>query len=130
MCFIPDAVVQGTWGNQVNGSMTQSAFYNPSAANADECTFTRYLSEGTYTCKIMYQSGTSRPICFIKIDGVDVASVDTYAGSDGGDLISNTTSIVVGTSGVKSINLEVRGKNASGSGYNANIQILAFIRTA
>ncbi len=98
--------------------------------NLSYCEYKVYLAKGTYTLKTNTNKGGDRGILKIYIDNVLVATHDTYSAAQALAVIDTTTDIVIAQSGIKTIKIEINGKNASSTGYGMLFNDLNLTRTA
>jgi len=125
-----DSVIQGANSIFLDNTLARNAvFLNVSDTDGDGLQYKSYMSAGTYTCKLLCQKYTIRPIVKIKIDGATVATWDLY-GSLQKNYIFTESGIVVALSGVKTIQLVVDGKNPLSTNYQYALSELVFYRTA
>jgi hypothetical protein len=123
------SVGQGTWVAAISPSLYKTGYYyNSSTNNGDNITYTFICSAGTYTIETLFYHATIEGIIDIYIDGVEVDSVDCYAGSAAN--LVNTTSGQVLTAGSHTLKYQVDGKNASSSDYACVFEDIIIYRTA
>lgn len=126
-----NSIGQGTWEE----SRSENAYYDwywkneTSKANGDNVSFKVFLDVGTYTLMLIHHKNTDAGIVDISIDGVEVDSIDLYAALTW-NVRSIQTGITISSSGLKTLKLEVDGKNASSSNYKYYMVYLALWRTA
>jgi len=89
------------------------------------------IPAGTYTIEGFITASTNRGIASVQIDGVEVGTIDSYAGV----LTANTpitpiAGVVVAASGRKVLKLKITGKNASSSAFFFEVQRIRLRRTA
>lgn len=87
------------------------------------------LAAGTYSFTLVYIRGTSTGIYSVRIDSVEVGTVDSY-GTAQYNTVGTVTGVSVATTGRKEIRLVMASKNASSSGYRGDLQHLTILRTA
>lgn len=128
-----DSEGNGNWSSPtIEANQARNGnIYNADHNNGDNVSYKAYMRAGTYTCKILGQTGSAYGILKLKIDGVEVVSWDQYsAAANTYNQISTTTSIVIATSGVKTIQVIVEGKHASSSDHYIVWSEIVFYRTA
>ena len=127
-----DSIGQGTWAVSVgrSDSIGNYVFLNSSSSDGDNLSYKVYLQAGTYTLRFLYKQTGGSAIVDIDIDGVEVASVDTYHAAGSANQFKTETGSVIATSGIKTLKIRADGKHASSSGYNVYKQALALWRTA
>jgi len=124
------SIGQGTWTIGVDtGRIGNLVVQNTTTDDGDNISYKVYLATGTYTLYFLYGTGSDGGIIDFYIDAVEVASVDTYSGSGSSNNVLTQVSIVV-TDGLKTLKLDVDGKNGSSSGYKAAFSSLILYRTA
>lgn len=131
--IIPLKVVAGAgaWATVANSNqMLDVVVYNTTGADGDYFTDTVFLAAGIYKIQVLYYKTTNTGIVDIDIDGVEVLSFDEYAASATYNQIHETTGIVIASSGLKTLDFRVDGKNVASSGYTANSSLIRIIRTA
>lgn len=88
------------------------------------------LDAGTWTFTYIGDTYVNQGIITVTIDGVSVATIDSYSAGAVYSVPSTTTGIVLASAGIKTVRLEITGKNASSSGYNFLSEWYTFNRTA
>lgn len=106
-----DSVIQGTFPLTIDiNSVRNGYIYNISNADGDGVSYKAYMAAGTYTCKILGHPQDQRGILKVKINGVTVVTWDM---NNGGTIVWNTIDttpgIVIGSPGVKTIEVIVDG---------------------
>lgn len=128
-----NAIVQGTWAvnamgaNGWNGGIT---LFNSSNALNDEMGFKANMAAGTYTFKSIMHKATGRGIAELFIDGVSKGTFDCYNGTTLLNQLWTITGITISTSGIKSVNIKITGKNGASAGYWVDLTQLELYRTA
>jgi hypothetical protein len=125
-------VVQGTWANTVNSAQMYGNIYNNVTAVAvnDEFEFEMALAAGTYTFKLLSLKDNASGIVTVRIDGSSIGTIDLYNAGGALNVVNTITSIVIATTGTKTINFKIESKNASSSNYIAYLTLVQFIKTA
>lgn len=130
------AIGQGTWAPVIDANLIANQWKNVcygnlgAVANGDELDYKAYLSEGTYTLKIICATTSSQGILDIDIDAVEVASFDMYSAAYTYNVIKTETGISVAVSGLKTITARVDGKNGASSNYAVRLSTIELYRTA
>ena len=88
------------------------------------------LGAGTWTFRLTYEHHPNNGIINIKLDGTSIGTVDTYATAQLLNQILTITGVVVATTGVKALMLDVATKNAAGTYYQARVTSMQMQRTA
>jgi hypothetical protein len=125
-------VTAGTWGtttNCTNYVYGQALNNNAAAALNDEIDFDVYLDEGTYTVTIIVVKSSNFGILTYTIGGVSIVALDQYSGSQVNNFKSVTTGVNITSSGKKTLNIKVTGKNGSSSAYASNTIAVLFTKT-
>lgn len=126
-----NSIGQGTWVLAISASFYHCAyFYNSTQVDGDNFSWKATLQKGTYTLRMLVNTGTNRGIIDVDIGGVEVTSKDLYAGAGVTNVVHTEAGIVIATSGIKDITLRVDGKHASSSDYTAHFQEICLWRTA
>lgn len=126
----PDSTEQGTWSVQEDETNINNFFFtNTTAANADAVSFKVGLVAGTYSLIVIYAKSTDTAIIQVNLNGVQIASIDSYNGSTTRENVSRTNSISV-SNGLVNLQIKANGKNASSSSYKVLIQGIAIVKTA
>lgn len=107
--------ISGSWSFSDNNP-TLYKFYYVASSIGDYLEYLVPLSAGTYSFSILAPMNGDLGKAELKIDGDVVATIDLYAGSLAWNQIITETGIVVATSGIKTIRLEIITKNPSSSG--------------
>ena len=105
------------------------AFYKNSAAIYDFWRTYINLAAGTYTFRLHAGKNTDRPIVTVVVGSTTVGTIDLYNAS-GVDAVSDLTGIVIASTGLYKVELQINTKNASSSAYYILWRGAAFIRTA
>jgi hypothetical protein len=134
--WTPDATV-GTWvvaipsdvASPFVGNSGGAFFYNSSAAINDSVSWDVVLGAGTWTVTIHVRRSTNTGVITLQLDGVDVGTYDTYAGSPS-YAIGTIAGMVVAASGKRRVTVKMASKHASASAYIGNLYALHFRRTA
>ena len=117
-----------TWDSNVIGGEQ----YGGTAQN-DSVEFDVVLAAGTWSVCFRGTKYTDCGIITVKLDGVSVGTIDTYAASAQYDQFMSLTGITVAATGKKRLQLSVPTKNGSSSGYKIRgnpFAPLRLIRTA
>ena len=123
------SIGQGTWGLTFNdGRIWRGAFKNLTQANGDNASYKVYLDAGTYTLLVVGQAWGSGAITDLYLDAVEVASFDWYAASAAHNTRKIQSGIVVASSGIYDLKVQIDGK--SGASYQVNLSYLVLRRTA
>lgn len=126
----PEANTAGNWASNFASAMFYGIqFENGDTADQDNCTFKVALEKGTYSLKVLYREQTDGGIADFDIDGTEVASFDTYAGSNADNQINVTTSISVPATGLFDFKIRADGKNGSSSAYQITLHAVFIVRT-
>lgn len=105
----------GSWGFSDNNP-TLYKFYYVASGIGDYLEWSVPLSAGTYSFGMIAPTNSDLGKAELKIDSSVVATIDLYAGFLSWNQIITETGIVVATSGIKTIRLEIIAKNPSSSG--------------
>lgn len=112
-----------TTGNGIAMVTATSQLYNLGAAqnpaaDADEFTQSFILAAGTYTLRILGQSGPGKGKIDWYLDGQLIATgQDWYAASDTHNVIKSVSNVQIAEGGRHVLTGTVNGKNGSSSGY-------------
>lgn len=110
----------GTW--QPQGSTSMSHYLqNTSNANGDYLLYKTALLEGSYKLYFDYLEAATAGIVKIYVNDVLVLTQDCYAAANGAHKSALSDTFVIGSDQEVVIKVKVDGKNASSSGYKANI---------
>ena len=121
----------GSWSLSTSSNYIGNCVFFVPNTNGSYAEWTRYLSAGTYTLTFFYAKVNDAAIVDVKLDGTNVVTgLDCYAGSSSFNNRSTTTSIVVGSSGAKTMRIISNGKNASSSNYAIRLYSFLWTRTA
>ncbi len=101
-----------------------------SGAQNDQISWPVVLSAGTWTIEVVCFKNSANGIISLQLDGVEVGTVDTYAGSGSANNFVQVAGITVSVAGKKTLTLKMTSKNASASNYYGNIQHVRLLRTA
>lgn len=127
------STIAGTWSRLGSSGTTISTMGVAQSAGAqnEEVQYKAVLQAGTYTVLIQADKDVNRGIYTVSVDGVSAGTVDTYSATR---VVSQygtvTTALTVATSKLVSVNVKMATKNASSSGYFADLYSIEFIRTA
>jgi len=124
------SVVNTGWASPTPGAILYSSYNLSSGAQNAEIGWDVVLSAGTWTVQLTHYTINSAGIYSVRIDGVEVGTIDGYAASGGPDHVSVVTGIAVATGGKRRVTLKMATKNASSSSYYGLIQHLQLRRTA
>lgn len=122
----------GTWAIDDNvvfwigSKLTNTA---ASAVNDEIAIGSFYVPEATgYTLHLLHIANTVYGKAHFLINGVDEAEIDLYAGSQ---TLNNISSVSLGTLtvGQKIISIKISDKNASSSGYDADLYAVVIVKT-
>lgn len=124
------AIGQGTWV-LLEGPYGWSHFlwYNTSNANGDNISYKVFLAKGTYTVGLLHYRAINRGIVDIYIDATKVTSFDCYGAYLVNVFLTDAGNVVT-TSGIKTIKLQINGKNPASSDYYFSSNFLILWRTA
>lgn len=126
-----DTIVQGTWIYLHNSGNFQNGFlYNSSHAQNDELTFKVHLAKGTYTIMMLVSKSTSCAIATMSLDGVSVATLDTYNNGNLVDSRVEQADIAVATSGLKTLSMKLATRNGGAIDWYIQINFIEMWRTA
>ena len=127
-------VVAGTWtalGTTGTGGIGSVAIGGSNGAINEEVQFKAVLLAGTYKLYLYCDTDINRGIYTISVNGSSVGTYDAYSATRVAGVVATiSSSIVVATSGLVTINVKMASKNASSSGYYARMYELLFVRTA
>lgn len=125
-----DSIGQGSWTWYLfAGQVLNASFYNSSSLNGDEISYKVNLSSGIYTLNILATIGIGRGIMKCYIDDVEIASFDNYNPTYVYNVTKQQTGIVITTNGLKTLKLQVVGKNPLSTHYQMAIQNISLWRT-
>lgn len=102
--------------------------YSSGAQNA-EMSWPVVLAAGTWVCQVVADRETAYGIASIQIDDVEKGTIDFY-GVAANSLRFATSGFAIAADGEYTLKLKITSKNASSSGYQAQISALRLIRTA
>lgn len=127
-----ESIGQGTFifCTEETAQYTQNSFYNSSEVDGDNVSYKTYLPAGTYTLMLHTRHSTNRGILDIYIDAAEVASFDLYNSPSLFNILDVQIGIVIATPGIKTIKLQVDGKNPSSTSYVFCISLLSLWATA
>jgi len=123
------AINAGTWAIAFDATEIP-VWNNSSATNADACSYKAYLSAGTYTIAVVGRKFSVAGITDFLIDAVSQGTLDWYDAGSVQNFRQTIANIVVATSGLKTIQMLVNGKNAGSGGYQLRIGQIVAYRTA
>lgn len=125
-----DSVIQGTWSFATNAAFyTNVTCANTSAAQNDGLRYSAYIEPGTYTIRIIGMRQTDKGIVHIKVDTTEVETIDLYGALDYVHMFE-ATGVSITATGHVNIDLEMKSKNGSSSGYAMDFHMVEFIRTS
>lgn len=104
------------------------SYYKTTAAIYDFWRTYVNLVAGTYTFRLHCGVNTDRGIVTVVLNSTTVGTIDLYASLS--DSLKTVAGIVVATSGVYKLELQVNSKNASSTNYYFGWRAASFIRTA
>jgi len=126
------AVGAGTWSyaHDVSASEGGNLSNAGSHADGDNISFEAYMEVGTYTLQLIVVTAASYGILDVDVDAAEVGSHDCYSAGTVYNVDMKTTSIAMGTAGLKTIRLRVDGKHGSSSDHYVSISSIRLYRTA
>ena len=101
-----------------------------SGAQNDEIAWDVTIPAGTWTLEIITITAASKGILTVKIDDVSQGTIDIYSASTGWSSVKSIAGIVITTTGKKVLKFQMLTKNASSSGYGADLSAVRLTRTA
>lgn len=127
-----NSVGQGIWAADARYQAINGSKLCNQGSNGDNISYLVYLVAGTWTLRIYHHKDTDHGKLDVYIDAAKVVSaLDTYASGASDNNVSTTTGIVIAASGLKTLKIEVNGKNDLSSAYSAYLEgIIALWRTA
>lgn len=127
----PHSIGQGTWAIYADTNQNLNhKLQNSSFTNADNCTFKIYLAAGTYKVQILTATHPNYGILQLLLDNVGITSNDLYSAGLVNNVICETASVSVASSGLKDLKINVNGKNVSSGSYYVVVSTIIFQRTA
>jgi hypothetical protein len=121
----------GTWAlYYLTGQSLCEYFYNVTQGNGDYVIYKVSLTAGTYTIRILANTGSYGGILDIYFGANEVGSDDWYSASTTRDVIKSHTGIVVSATGLYDLKLILDGKNGSSASYRVWLQSFSLWRTA
>ncbi|HKZ43172.1 MAG TPA: hypothetical protein VJ044_19600, partial [Candidatus Hodarchaeales archaeon] len=121
----------GTWSiSNSSNAMLQSYLSNDTVSDGQYVEYKAYMDAGTYSLLVYDHKAAASPIFDIDIDGVEVASIDSYAAVTTWNQRNLTTGINIASAGLKTIRVRIDGKNPSSSNYDMFLAYMALWRTA
>lgn len=87
-----------------------------------------YLDAGYYTIELAHQEGTNLGIYSVRVDDVEVGTIDGYAATFVSRLAA-VVDVMISDTGIHKISIVMATKNASSSGYLAKLNGLNILRT-
>jgi len=125
-------VVQGTWALQGSANYYRYNSWTSDATSAqnDAIEYKIYLAAGTYDIFSYVATTSSSGIATFQIDGSTVGTIDQYSGVAVNSTPKTISSIVIATSGLKTLKIISATKNAGSSSYRLFFHTLALVRTA
>jgi hypothetical protein len=122
---------QTNWNQQLQNYLHMYPGYNQSLGGQDaELGWDVVLGAGTWTIQLVYNKSTNTGIFSVRIDDVEVGTVDSYAAAAAANFISSVTGVVVASTGKKRVSLKMATKHASSSSFIGILQHARLIRTA
>lgn len=129
--FTPAALETGTWANgQGSAEVLGAARFNSTQAQNDEIGYDLILAAGTWRIDLIVTKTTAGGIASVRVDDVEVGTVDTYNGSTTRNNAASVTGITVATTGLHRVSLKAATKNASSSAYIIAFNMLTLRKTA
>lgn len=126
-----DAVSKtGTWAIATDSNNNAIYLFNSTAAQNDAIGFPVLLAAGTWTLTLLVVTANNAGILTAQIDGSSVGTLDAYASSTSPGVVLTLAGISVATSTVHALKLLIATKNASSSGYRANVAAIQLRKTA
>lgn len=128
------STIAGTWtrigANVGSGAAGWNAAQSAGAQN-EEIQYKCILAAGTYSIYLNVDKDVNRGIYTVSIDSVSAGTSDSYNSSRIANVILTlTTSLVVATSKLVTVNVKMASKNASSSAYYGTLNAIEFVRTA
>lgn len=122
-------VTNTNWSTVSPGSATMNwGRILSSGAQNDELSYYVTLERGVYTMSFPNSKDTNRGIYSVRIDGVEVGTIDGYNAASSNQN-STITGITIAGGGRKLITLKMATKNASSSSYFGSFHGMTFMRT-
>ena len=87
------------------------------------------LVAGTWAFRVLGGTGADHGIISLRLDDVEVGTIDQYAVATTRH-IGSVTGVVVATSGIKRLKIQMATKNASSSGYYCDLSYIVGGKTA
>lgn len=133
--FIPAYSWDSVGAGEFSTVITTSAALNHHLSNNtpqvnDNISYKSYLAKGTYTLKLLTATVNYGAIIGVNIDDDEKGTIDTYSAGLVYNVKKEITDIVISSSGLKTIKLNVNGKHASSTDYQMYIHAIELVRTA
>lgn len=123
--------VVGTWSrNNLSDNLGMGYWTNDTVAQNDEFTVDVWMDAGTWKLASIGYTNTNRAILDYQLNGVSIGTLDWYSASLVNNVYKEIAGITVATAGLKTLKVIASSKNASSSGFVAEMKSLALIKTA
>ena len=115
--FMP---VAGWKANVITTSLHNGAMFSTGAQN-DEISWDVVLSAGTWGITLMHRRAGNRGIYSVRIDGVEVGSIDGYSSTTIDNAVSSISGVAITATGRRRVSLKMATKNPAASGFIGSI---------
>lgn len=115
--------------SSVNTSAIKNGWRYSSNAQNDEINYDVILAKGTWTIEALHHKGATHGIASVQLDGVQVGTMDAYAGVDTYNQRSSVTGVAVTRAGKYRLKFKMSTKNASSTAYSMYLQHIQLRRT-
>lgn len=128
------SIIAGGWtrigANVGTGTAGWNAAQSAGAQN-EEVLYKAAMAAGTYSVYLHVDKDVNRGIYTTSIDAVSIGTNDSYSATRvANSILTVSTSLVIATNKLVSINVKMATKNAASAGYYGTINAIEFVRTA
>ena len=123
------SIANTNWASPTAGAIFYGGYNLSSGAQNDEIAWDVVLSAGTWTIQLTHYTINSGGIYSVRIDGVEVGTIDGYVDPGGPNAVGLIPGVVIATTGKKRVSLKMATKHASSSNYYGLVQHVQFRRT-
>ncbi|MFA5999218.1 MAG: hypothetical protein WC747_04335 [Candidatus Babeliales bacterium] len=128
------STIAGTWTRIGSNTSTGQAGWNAAqsaGAQNEEIQYKAAMAAGTYSVYMHVDKDVNRGIYTTSVDAVSIGTNDSYAATrQANSVLTVSTSLVIATNKLITVNVKMATKNASSAGYYGTINALEFVRTA
>lgn len=128
------SVIAGSWspiGASGTGTITPLVTTQSGGTQNEEVQYKAVLAAGTYKVLLNTDKDVNRGIFTFSVDGSSIGTCDSYSATRVASVVATiTTTLVVATNKLVTVNIKMATKNAASAGYYATFAEFLFVRTA